>query len=176
MTSELVFQDVALDESAFLPGTKGLSSPLKCLNQARYGIAWGANGAAMACYEEALNYAQNRIQFNKPIAAFQLVQNKLTEMLTELTKAQLLALQLGRLKDRGTMRHQQVSMAKRNNVYQALVTARMARDILGANGISDEYQAMRHSTNLESVYTYEGTHDIHSLIVGRDVTGLDAFS
>jgi glutaryl-CoA dehydrogenase len=176
VTSELVFQDVALDESAFLPGTKGLSSPLKCLNQARYGIAWGANGAAMACYEEALNYAQNRIQFNKPIAAFQLVQNKLTEMLTELTKAQLLALQLGRLKDRGTMRHQQVSMAKRNNVYQALVTARMARDILGANGISDEYQAMRHSTNLESVYTYEGTHDIHSLIVGRDITGLDAFS
>lgn len=176
VTSELVFQDVELRKENFLPNIKGLAGPLKCLNQARYGIAWGAVGAAQACYEEALDYAQNRIQFKKPIASFQLVQNKLVDMVTEITKAQFLVLQLGRMKDTGTMRHQQVSLAKRNNVYQALRIARIARDILGANGISSEYAAMRHSTNLESVYTYEGTHDIHALIVGRDITGIDAFS
>jgi glutaryl-CoA dehydrogenase len=176
VTSELVFEDVELTEENFLPGASGLSAPLKCLNQARYGIAWGAAGAAMACYEEALDYAKNRIQFEKPIASFQLVQNKLVEMVTEITKAQLLLIQLGKMKDAGTMRHQQVSLAKRNNVYQALRIARMARDVLGANGISTEYAAMRHATNLESVYTYEGTHDIHGLIIGRDITGLDAFS
>lgn len=176
VTSELVFQDVELSKENFLPNIKGLSGPLKCLNQARYGIAWGAVGAALACYEEALDYAKNRVQFKKPIASFQLVQNKLVDMVTEITKAQFLVLQLGRMKDSGNMRHQQVSLAKRNNVYQALRIARIARDILGANGISSEYAAMRHSTNLESVYTYEGTHDIHALIVGRDITGIDAFS
>ena len=176
VTSELVFQDVELSKAHFLPNIKGLAGPLKCLTQARYGIAWGVVGAAQACYNEALDYALNRIQFEKPIASFQLVQNKLVEMVTEISKAQLLILQLGRLKDAGKYRHQQVSLAKRNNVYQALRIARMARDILGANGISDEYAAMRHSTNLESVYTYEGTHDIHALIVGKDITGIEAFS
>jgi glutaryl-CoA dehydrogenase len=174
VTSELVFQDVEIPPENLLPQGKGLAAPLRCLNQARYGIAWGAMGAAMACYDEALDYAKTRIQFAKPIAAFQLVQNKLVEMVTEISKGQLLALQLGRLKDKGELRHPQVSLAKRNNVWQALRIARMARDILGANGISDEYAAMRHASNLESVYTYEGTHDIHALIVGRDITGISA--
>jgi glutaryl-CoA dehydrogenase len=174
VTSELVFQDVEIPPENLLPQGKGLAAPLRCLNQARYGIAWGAMGAAMACYDEALDYAKTRIQFAKPIAAFQLVQNKLVEMVTEISKGQLLALQLGRLKDKGELRHPQVSLAKRNNVWQALQIARMARDILGANGISDEYAAMRHASNLESVYTYEGTHDIHALIVGRDITGISA--
>ncbi len=154
---------------------KGLKGPLSCLTQARYGIAWGAIGAAMACYDGALEYAQQRIQFGKPIGSFQLVQQKLVWMLTEITKAQLLCLRLGRLKDAGQVRPQQISMAKMNNVQMALDIARMARDILGANGIIDEYPIIRHMMNLETVNTYEGTHDIHTLIIGRDITGLDAF-
>jgi glutaryl-CoA dehydrogenase len=176
ITSELSFQDCRIPLDSKLPGASGIRGPLSCLTQARYGIAWGAIGAAMACYDWALQYAQQRIQFGKPIAAFQLVQQKLVWMITEITKAQLLALQLGRLKDAGTMRPQQVSMAKMNNVSMALETARMARDILGAAGIVDEHPVIRHLLNLETVNTYEGTHDIHTLIIGRDVTGLDAFS
>jgi len=160
-----------------LPETTGLKNALMCLTQARYGIAWGVIGSAMACYEEALEYARGRIQFaNKPIASHQLVQEKLVYMLNEITKAQLLALQLGRLKDKGTKQiHVQISLAKRNNVYHALEIARLARQVLGANGISDDYQAMRHMCNLESVLTYEGTHDIHTLIVGEHITGHSAF-
>ena len=154
---------------------KGLKGPLGCLSQARYGIAWGAIGAAMGCYDWALKYSQQRIQFGKPIGSFQLVQQKLVWMITEITKAQLLCLRLGQLKDEGTARAQQISMAKRNNVQMALDTARMARDILGAAGIVDEHPIIRHMMNLETVNTYEGTHDIHTLIVGRDITGLDAF-
>lgn len=176
VTSELVFQDSSVPEENLLPLSKGLKSPLMCLNQARYGIAWGAVGAAMACYDAALNYAKTRIQFDKPIGSFQLVQEKLVYMVTEITKAQLLCLQLGRLKDQRKARHTQVSLAKRNNVYQALIIARKARDILGANGILDEYPVMRHMANLESVYTYEGTHDIHTLIIGEDITGISAFA
>ena len=146
-----------------------------CLNQARYGIAWGAVGAAMACYDTALSYAKSRIQFGKPIASFQLVQDKLVTMLTEITKAQLLCLQLGRLKDAGRLRASQVSLAKRNNVASALEIARLARDILGAAGIVDEHPVIRHLLNLETVKTYEGTHDIHTLILGRDITGISAF-
>lgn len=175
VTSELVFQDCRIPKENILPGTGGLRHPLECLTQARYGIAWGAVGSAMACYDEALNYAKMRVQFDKPIASFQLVQQKLVYMATEITKAQLMVLQLGRLKDNGQMNYVQVSMAKRNNVYHALEIARLARDILGANGISSEYQAMRHMCNLESVKTYEGTHDIHTLIVGHHLTGLEAF-
>lgn len=174
ITSELVLEDVRLPESALLPGVVGLKGPFGCLNQARYGIVWGATGAAMACYETALDYALNRVQFDRPIAGFQLVQQKLVDMLTEITKAQLLAYRLGRLKDEGRMRAQQVSLAKRNNVGQALHVARLARDILGANGIVNEYPVIRHMLNLETVNTYEGTYDMHTLIVGRDVTGLDA--
>jgi glutaryl-CoA dehydrogenase len=175
-TSELVLQDVRVPDSALLPGSGGLKSPLMCLTQARYGIAWGAVGAAMACYDEALTYAKNRIQFHgKPIAATQIQQTRLAEMLTEITKAQLLAWRLGRLKDEGTMRPEQVSLAKRNNVHIACEVAREARRLLGANGILVEYQAMRHMANLESVYTYEGTHDVHGLILGSDVTGHQAF-
>ncbi|HKK08005.1 MAG TPA: acyl-CoA dehydrogenase family protein [Gemmatimonadota bacterium] len=175
-TSELVLQDVRVPEENLLPGSGGLKSPLSCLTQARYGIAWGAIGAAMACYEEALEYAKNRVQFgDRPIAATQIQQVRLAEMLTEITKAQLLALRLGRLKDQGTMRPQQVSMAKRNNVDVACECAREARRLLGANGILVEYQSMRHMANLESVYTYEGTHDVHGLILGQDVTGHSAF-
>ncbi len=147
-----------------------------CLTQARYGIAWGALGAAMACYDEALDYATTRIQFDKPIGSFQLVQQKLTRMITEITKMQLLCLQLGRLKDQNKYDFAQVSLAKRNNVFHALEIARAARDLLGANGITAEYQSMRHMCNLESVKTYEGTHDIHTLIVGEYITGLAAFS
>jgi glutaryl-CoA dehydrogenase len=175
ITSELIFEDCKIPLENLLPKSDGLKSPLMCLTQARYGIAWGAIGSAMACYDEVLDYSKTRIQFDKPIGSFQLVQNKLVYMLTEITKAQLLCLQLGRLKDQGKMKHTQVSMAKRNNVYQALEIARVARDILGANGIIDEYQTIRHMCNLESVKTYEGTHDIHALIIGEDITGISAF-
>lgn len=175
VTSELVFEDCRIPEENLLPNVQGLRGPLSCLTQARYGIAWGAIGAAMACYDEALQYAKERIQFDKPIASFQLVQNKLVYMLTEITKMQLLTLQLGRLKDSGKMKHTQVSLAKRNNVFHAREIARMARDILGASGIVDEYQSMRHMANLESVYTYEGTHDIHTLVLGADITGIEAY-
>jgi glutaryl-CoA dehydrogenase len=175
ITSELAFQECAIPLASKLPGVRGLKGPLSCLSQARYGIAWGAVGAAMACYDWALQYAQERIQFGKPIGAFQLVQQKLVWMITEITKAQLLGLQLGRLKDAGRARPQQISMAKMNNVWMALETARLARDILGAAGIIDEHPVIRHMMNLETLKTYEGTHDIHTLIVGRDITGLDAF-
>jgi glutaryl-CoA dehydrogenase len=175
-TSELVLQDVRVPKDALLPKSGGLKSPLMCLTQARYGIAWGAIGAAMACYDEAVSYARNRVMFGKPIGAFQLQQARLAEMLTEITKAQLLCLQLGRLKDAGTMTPQQVSLAKRNNVDMATDIARETRRLLGANGILAEYQAMRHLANLESVYTYEGTHDIHTLVLGQEITGLSAFS
>ncbi len=175
VTSELVFQDCLIPDTNILPGSSGLKSPLMCLSQARYGIAWGAIGAAMACYDTALGYAKSRIQFDKPIASFQLIQEKLVHMLTEITKGQLLCLQLGRLKDQGKSNFTQISLAKRNNVYQALEIARMAREILGANGILNEYPVMRHSANLESVKTYEGTHEMHTLIVGEDITGIPAF-
>jgi glutaryl-CoA dehydrogenase len=174
-TSELILQDVRLPKDAVLPGSGGLKSPLMCLTQARYGIAWGAVGAAMACYDEALSYARNRVMFDRPIAQTQIQQVRLADMLTEITKAQLLALQLGRLKDQGTMTPQQVSLAKRNNVNMACECAREARRLLGANGILAEYHSMRHMANLESVYTYEGTHDMHSLILGETITGLAAF-
>jgi glutaryl-CoA dehydrogenase len=176
VTSELIFQDVHIPKENMLPnGGEGLKLPLSCLSQARYGIAWGVIGAAMACYDSALNYAKSRIQFDKPIASFQLTQEKLVHMLSEITKAQLLCLQLGRLKDAGKVRFQQVSFAKRNNVWHALQIAREARSILGANGILDEYPVMRHAANLESVITYEGTHEMHTLIVGEDITGIAAF-
>ena len=175
-TSELVLQDVCLPKDAILPKSGGLKSPLSCLTQARYGIAWGAVGAAMACYDEAVGYAKSRVMFGKPIGGFQLQQARLAEMLTEITKAQLLCLQLGRLKDQGKVTPQQVSLAKRNNVDIATEVAREARRLLGANGILAEYQAMRHLANLESVYTYEGTHDIHTLILGQEITGLSAFN
>ena len=174
-TSELVLQDVRVGSDALLPGSRGLKSPLSCLTQARYGIAWGAVGAAMACYDEALRYARQRVMFGKPIAAFQLQQQRLVEMLTEITKAQLLVLQLGRLKDLGKATPQRVSLAKRNNVDVACDIAREARRLLGANGILAEYTAMRHLANLESVYTYEGTHDMHTLILGEEITGISAF-
>ena len=174
-TSELVLQDVHLPADAILPKSKGLKSPLMCLTQARYGIAWGAVGSAMACYEEAVSYAKSRVAFKRPIGATQLQQARLAEMVTEITKAQLLCVQLGRLKDAGTMRPEQVSLAKRNNVNIATEVARETRRLLGANGILAEYQAMRHLANLESVYTYEGTHDIHTLVIGQAVTGLSAF-
>src|SRR5881396_2409400 len=175
-TSELVLQDVHVAKSALLPKSGGLKSPLSCLTQARYGIAWGAVGAAMACYDEALGYAKSRVMFGKPIGGFQLQQARLAEMLTEVTKAQLLCLQLGRLKDQGKATPQQVSLAKRNNVNIATDIARETRRLLGANGILAEYQAMRHLANLESVYTYEGTHDIHTLILGQEITGVNAFN
>jgi glutaryl-CoA dehydrogenase len=169
-------QDVHVPHSNLLPKSQGLKSPLMCLNQARYGIAWGAIGAAMACYDCALQYCGLRKQFrNEPIASHQLVQEKLVWMISEITKAQLLALQVGRLKDENRVQHQHISMAKRNNVWMALECARLARDILGANGIADEYPIMRHMMNLESVKTYEGTHDIHALIIGQNLTGIDAF-
>ncbi len=176
VTSVLNFDNVAVPEGNLLPGTKGLRSALMCLNEARYGIAWGSVGAAIACYETALNYAKSRIQFQAPIASFQLVQVKLARMLTEITKAQLLCIRLGRLKDEGRARHTHVSMAKMNNASEALRIARSARDILGANGISLGYAPIRHMLNLETVNTYEGTEDIHALVIGRDITGMDAFS
>jgi glutaryl-CoA dehydrogenase len=176
VTSSLSLQDVHVPESNLLPRSGGLKSPLMCLNQARYGIAWGAIGAAMACYDCALQYALFRKQFrDQPIASHQLVQEKLAWMISEITKAQLLILQVGRLKDSDRVQHQHISMAKRNNVWMALECARMARDILGANGVADEYPIFRHMANLESVKTYEGTHDIHTLIIGSSVTGIDAF-
>lgn len=176
VTSGLSLQDVRVPASSLLPKSGGLRSPLMCLNQARYGIAWGGIGAAMACYDCALQYSLLRKQFHdKPIASHQLVQEKLAWMITEITKAQLLALQVGRLKDQGKVEHQHISMAKRNNIWMALECARMARDILGANGVADDYPIMRHMMNLESVKTYEGTHDIHTLILGQSVTGVDAF-
>jgi glutaryl-CoA dehydrogenase len=176
VTSGLSMQDVRIPESNLLPKSGGLKSPLMCLNQARYGIAWGGIGAATACYDCALQYAQLRKQFHdKPIASHQLVQEKLTWMINEITKGQLLVLQVGRLKDQDKAGFQHVSMAKRNNVWMALECARMGRDILGANGVADEYPLMRHMMNLESVKTYEGTHDIHTLIIGQSVTGIDAF-
>ena len=174
VTSELIFQDVEIPESHKL-NVKGLKGPLSCLTQARYGIAWGAIGSAIGTYQSSLDYAKSRIQFDKPIASFQLVQDKLVWMLNEITKGQLLCMQLGKLKDSGMMNPNQVSLAKRNNVDIAIQCARIARDIHGANGILDEYPIMRHSANLESVRTYEGTHDIHALIVGRSITGLSAF-
>jgi glutaryl-CoA dehydrogenase len=175
ITSELVFSDVELPEENMLPNVQGLKGPLGCLTQARYGIAWGAIGAAMACYESSVDYAKSRIQFGKPIGGFQLNQLKLAEMLTEITKAQLLAWRLGVLKNEGKMRPQQVSLAKRNNVAMALDIARSARDLHGANGILGEYPIMRHMMNLESVKTYEGTHDIHTLVLGEDITGVAAY-
>ena len=179
-TSELIFEDCRIPEENILPKTilpkgKGIKSALLCLNQARYSIAWGAIGSALACYETALKYAKERIQFGKPIASFQLIQQKLTYMVTEITKAQLLCLRLGRLKDEGKAKYTQISLAKMNNVYHASEIARQARDILGAAGITLEHPVIRHMLNLESVKTYEGTHDIHILIIGADLTGIYAF-
>lgn len=176
VTSELIFDNVFVPEENALPEAQGLKCALMCLNQARYGIAWGVVGAMMHCYETALDYAKSRTQFGKPIAAFQLTQEKLAYFLTEITKAQLLNIQMGRLKDRGLLRFQQVSLAKRNNCEIALDIARKSREILGANGILDEYPIMRHAANLESVKTYEGTHEMHTLIIGEDITGSQAFS
>lgn len=175
VTSELVFEDVFIPEENLLPKTEGLKNPLMCLNQARYGIAWGVVGSMMSCYDSALNYSKSRVQFSKPIAAYQMTQEKLVYMLTEITKAQLLNIQLGRMKDNNTLNHTHVSLAKRNNCEKALDIARVAREILGANGILDEYPVMRHSANLESVKTYEGTHEMHTLIIGEDITGFAAF-
>ena len=174
-TSELVLEDVLVGEEALLPGVSGLKGPLSCLSQARFGICYGAVGAAMACYAEALSYAQDRVQFSRPIAGYQLVQQKLVAMVSKITQAQLLTWRLGRLKEAGTITPAQISLAKRDCVAMARDCARDARDILGANGITDEYQCGRHMLNLESVYTYEGTHDIHTLIVGQEVTGLAAY-
>jgi len=176
VTSELVLDNVVVEEEkSLLPGVIGIKGPLGCLTQARYGIAWGVLGAADSCYQTALEYSLSRIQFDKPIAGFQLQQKKLAEMVTELTKGQLLVLQLGRLKDQGRYSPAQVSMAKMNNVKIALDICRSARTMLGANGIMGEYPIMRHANNLESVYTYEGTHDMHTLIIGQEVTGIAAF-
>jgi glutaryl-CoA dehydrogenase len=176
ITSELFLADVEVPEANRLTGVKGLKGPLGCLSQARYGIAWGAIGAAQACFSEALRYAKERIVFDRPLASLQIPQQKLAFMATEITKAQLLALQLGRLKDAGKLHHSMVSMAKMNNVDMALQIARLARDMLGANGIVDDYCSMRHMVNLETVRTYEGTHDIHTLILGKELTGLDAIA
>jgi glutaryl-CoA dehydrogenase len=177
VTSQLFFEDCRIPLNNHLPETNGLKYPLSCLTQARYGIAWGALGAAMGVYQTALDYAKSRIQFGgQPIAAHQLVQNKLAWMITEITKGQFLALQMGRMKDAGKLKPHHVSMAKMNNVNIALECARMARDILGANGVSDEYPVIRHMLNLESVKTYEGTHDIHNLIIGEAVTGIPAYN
>jgi len=174
ITSELVLEDVRVPADAILPEAEGLGGPFSCLNQARYGIVWGALGAARSCYLTALSYTQDRKQFDRPLAGFQLVQQKLVYMVTEITKGQLLAWRLGRLKDAGAARPPQISLAKRNNVGVALEIARLARDMLGANGIVNEYPVIRHMLNLETVNTYEGTYDMHTLIVGRDLTGLDA--
>jgi glutaryl-CoA dehydrogenase len=176
VTSGFSMQDVRIPATNILPKTEGLKNALMCLNQARYGIAWGGIGAAMSCYDTALQYSQVRKQWrDQPIASHQLVQEKLVWMITEITKAQLLALQVGRLKDQNKVQHYHISMAKRNNIWMALECARMARDILGANGIADDYPIMRHMMNLESVKTYEGTHDIHGLIIGAHITGVEAF-
>ena len=176
VTAGLALQEVHIPAANLLPGTGGLKSPLMCLNQARYGISWGAIGAAMACYDTALQYSKMRKQFrNEPIASHQLIQEKLVWMISEISKAQLLSLHAGRLKDAGQLNHEVISLAKRNNVWMALETARMARDILGGNGITEDYPIMRHMMNLESVKTYEGTHDIHALIIGQSITGIAAF-
>jgi glutaryl-CoA dehydrogenase len=176
ITSGLSLQDVHIPAANMLPGAAGLKSPLMCLNQARYGISWGAIGAAMSCYDTALQYARFRKQFHgQPIASHQIVQEKLVWMANEISKAQLLSLHIGRLKDAGTVGHEHISLAKRNNVWMALECARIARDILGANGITDDYPIMRHMMNLESVITYEGTHDIHTLILGQKITGIAAY-
>jgi len=175
ITAELNFEDCRIPVENILPASSGLRSPLTCLTQARFGIAWGVLGAAMACYEEALNYAKERVQFKRPIAGYQLIQEKLVWMLNEITKAQLLAFRLAQLKDQGKLTPQQVSLAKMNNVKVALEIARNSRDILGASGITDEYQSMRHMCNLESVYTYEGTNNVHLLAIGQHITGLNAF-
>ena len=176
-TSELGFHDCEIPADAILPGSRGLKSPLMCLNQARYGIAWGGLGAAMECYWTALEYAKQRVQFmGQPIAAHQLVQEKLAWMLSEITKGQLLVLRLGQLKDAGRLTHPQISLGKRNNVWVARECARRAREILGANGIVDDYPVIRHMLNIESVFTYEGTHDIHGLILGKAITGIPAYN
>jgi glutaryl-CoA dehydrogenase len=175
VTSELILDDVRVPAGNELPGAQGLKAPLSCLNEARYGIVWGVLGAAIACYRSALGYSMARVQFDRPIAAYQLTQEKLVNMLTEITKGQLLALQLGRLKDQGSATATQISMAKLNNVREALQIAREARTILGANGISLEYPVMRHMNNLETVLTYEGTSEIHMLAIGEEITGLSAF-
>ncbi len=175
VTSELVFDECRVPKGNMLPKASGLKSALMCLTQARYGIAWGGIGSAMACYQEARNYTMERIQFGKPIAAFQMTQEKLAVMLTEITKMQFYTLQIGRLKDHNRAKHYHISMAKRNNIYWALKIARMAREMLGASGIVDEYQSIRHGANLESVKTYEGTHEIHTLILGETITGIPAF-
>jgi glutaryl-CoA dehydrogenase len=175
VTSELILEDVVVGEDALLPNVSGLRGPLSCLSQARFGICYGAVGAAMACYDEALSYAKDRVQFSRPIAGYQLVQHKLVQMVSRITQAQLLCWRLGRLKESGKITAAQISLAKRDCVAMARECARDARDILGANGVTDEYQCGRHMLNLESVYTYEGTHDIHTLVVGQEVTGLAAF-
>jgi glutaryl-CoA dehydrogenase len=175
VTSELILDNCRVPAGNELPGAKGLKGPLSCLNEARFGIVWGVLGAAIACYQSALEYAKARVQFDKPIAGYQLTQEKLVNMLTEITKGQLLALQLGRLKDQGTVSATQISMAKMNNAREALQIAREARSILGANGISLEYPVMRHMANLETVVTYEGTSEIHMLAIGEEITGLAAF-
>jgi glutaryl-CoA dehydrogenase len=176
ITGELVFEDVRVPKKNVLPNIMGLKGPLSCLSKARYGIAWGAIGAALDCYDSALRYSQERIQFGKPLGQFQLTQKKLAEMITEITKAQLLAWRLGTLANKGNATPAQISMAKRNNVHMALTVAREARQIHGGMGITNEYPIMRHMLNLETVLTYEGTHDIHLLITGMDVTGFNAFS
>ena len=175
ITSELIFQDVYVPEENLLPGVEGLKGPLACLSQARYGIGWGAVGSAMAVYEASVKYAKDRKQFGKPIGSFQLVQEKLVWMLTEITKGQLLAYHTGKNKDAGTVTVQQISMLKRNNTWMARECAKLAREIHGANGISGEYPIMRHLMNMESVYTYEGTFDMHTLILGEDITGIPSF-
>jgi alkylation response protein AidB-like acyl-CoA dehydrogenase len=176
VTSELILEDVRVPKDAILPNVRGMKGPLSCLTAARFGIAWGVLGAATACYESALDYALNRIQFgNKPIAAHQLVQAKFAEMLTQITSAQLMAIEVTRLKEQKTLKPHHVSLIKRNNVRMALETARVCRDILGGNGITLEYPIMRHLCNLETVYTYEGTHDIHTLILGQAITGIAAY-
>jgi glutaryl-CoA dehydrogenase len=174
VTSELFLQAVEVPDANRLPKAAGMKGPLSCLTQARYGIAWGALGAAMACYEEVVDYSRQRVVQGGPLAGKQLTQAKLADMLTEITKGQLLALRVGRLKDAGRLHHTMVSMAKRNNVDVALQIARVARDLLGANGIVDDYQSMRHMVNLETVRTYEGTHDVHTLILGEHITGMRA--
>jgi len=175
ITGELVFEDVRIPKENILPNIEGLKGPLGCLSKARYGIAWGAIGAALDCYDSALRYSKERIQFGKPIGQFQLTQKKLAEMITEITKAQLLLWKLGKMANEGKATAAQISMAKRNNVMTALEIAREARQIHGGMGITNEYPVMRHMMNLETVLTYEGTHDIHLLITGMDVTGLNAF-
>jgi glutaryl-CoA dehydrogenase len=176
ITGELVFEDVRVPKKNVLPGVQGLKGPLSCLSKARYGIAWGAIGAALDCYDSALRYSLEREQFGKPIGQFQLQQKKLAEMITEISKAQLMAWRLGQLANEGKVSPAQISMAKRNNVNMALQVAREARQIHGGMGITNEYPVMRHMMNLETVLTYEGTHDVHLLITGHDITGLNAFS